>query len=527
MNVIARSKHRRYRIIAITVIALLIPFSFVLESGELKRFGLDLSWSSDVTVTRETSVNTRNATSDKNQHDSSSSWRGNGKGLGIDNGNGNGNGTNISHNSSDIGDKKDYLTLGDKNDSGILPSNNYSDDDKQVNLTRRFDDSAEAKVNTKTKTISIVNTKTNTKPVLTILVMLSGEFGNNMFKIIRGWGVSRLAEQEFGLKTRLVFSQQRIRGKGKVIQKAIKTAKELERCFVVAPPLLFRADEFRLGNRLLHEKYFREIHEIPGSNFTLSDGSSTIQDLRDNLKMLSDHLSNHRELIADDENLRNAAIENGSIVPRLMVRVDSLKVYSVVNEFYDDIRKTFVFNEQQCCGETLNQPPNFDETVLHLRNYATEIRKQRIRLAHGFEELDSERLSSEVLGHLKGGDKIALAGRNLKSDAKKNSTEVYRIVSALEAKNLTVRYTPGTSGAEDFCFLTRTKKELIGTPVSTYLELAAFLAGPSLELTRLYQYVPSQVSEGYGSKLESFRKSVGANWTNPELRSRIRFEEYF
>ncbi len=372
----------------------------------------------------------------------------------------------------------------------------------------------------------------STKPLLTLLVMLSGEFGNNMFKIIRGWGTARLAEQEFGLATRIVFAEQRSRGR--VIPKAKRTTKNVQKCMLSrslseSPSYNISTQDFELGNRLLDEGYFHEIQSIPGTNFTLS-GESRIGDIRNNLGILSNYLKDNPELVVDNDDDDD---EEEAFVPKLMVRVNTLNVYPIVNEFYDEIRETFVFDEK-CCGKTLTNPPGNDESVLYLRNYATEIRKEKKRRAHGFEELDSDRLVSQVLGHLKPGDKLALAGRNLKSDSQYNNnnnnnktTQAYGIVSALEAMNLTLRFTPGTDEMEDFCFLRRTKKELIGNPASTYFELAAVLAGPSLKLTREYQYVTPELRNKTGSKLDEFRRSVGSNWTHPELRSRIRFEEYF
>mmetsp|Transcript_21595 Transcript_21595/g.60282 ORF Transcript_21595/g.60282 Transcript_21595/m.60282 type:complete len:82 (-) Transcript_21595:133-378(-) len=79
---------------------------------------------------------------------------------------------------------------------------------------------------------------------------------------------------------------------------------------------------------------------------------------------------------------------------------------------------------------------------------------------------------------------------------------------------------------ENFCFLKRARKELVGTAKSSYLQLAAYLGGPSLKLTRMYQYVTPYV-EARRRERDIFEKSVGPNWTNPELAARIRFEEYF
>jgi len=160
-----------------------------------------------------------------------------------------------------------------------------------------------------------------------------------------------------------------------------------------------------------------------------------------------------------------------------MVQVSSMNIFPIVNEFYDAIRENFVFDDEKCCGETLDNPPGVDESVLHYRNFATEM-DESTRNYMGFRNLDVSRLLSEVLGHLKEGDKIAIAGRNLESDSQKNGTEAQGLISALKAKNLTVRFAPGPDAMADFCFLKQTRKELIGTSKSTYLQLAAYMGVP-------------------------------------------------
>jgi hypothetical protein len=380
-------------------------------------------------------------------------------------------------------------------------------------------------------------------PVLTLLVMLSGEFGNNLFKIFRGFAISRLALREFGLATRIVLAEQRRGGTGRVYGKARRTTAQLKACFVTPD---FGAVRFGLGNRLLDDNYFHEI-KIPNSTFTLSDKRSSIQNLTDHLGELHNYLRDHPELFAENDNTsssnnnndddndndndnNNTSSSNDSNndngdndPPRLMVRVDSLMVYPVINEFYDDIRNEFVFDDANCCGKTLEEPPEPDESVLHLRNYATEMKESR-RNSLGFSELPGHRLVDDVLGHLQQGDKLALTGRNLENDSRNNETEAYELIRALRAKNLTLRFSPGSSGMEDFCFLKSAQKELIGTSKSTYLALAAYLANDNMTVARMYQYVTPSIP---ATSLGAFRETVGDNWTHPQLQSRIRFEEYY
>ena len=349
------------------------------------------------------------------------------------------------------------------------------------------------------------------EPVLTLLVMLSGEFGNNMIKIICAWGTAREAQERFGLTTRLVFHQQ-VGRRGKPRGKAVRATHDLQNCIKL--PTYIRTGDFALGKRLVDEGYFQEIPEtIFGSG-----------EYKFDLEILNEYLSNHPELMLDE--MSNSTIaENGSKVPRLMVRIRSMEIYRVVDTLYDELRATFAFDDEACCGKTLEHPPAEDESVLHLRNFAMEMRES-LRKQKGFQQLDKERIATEVLGHLQDGDKIALAGRALEKDAANNSTEAYGIVKSIQAKNLTVRFSPGESGMEDFCFLKNAKKELIGSSKSTFAQMAAYLAGPSLKMARLYQFVTDELANS--PELTTLQRQVGQEtWTHPELRSRIRFEEYF
>lgn len=366
-------------------------------------------------------------------------------------------------------------------------------------------------------------TEVEAQPILTLMVMLSGEFGNNMFKILRGWGTAKLALRDFGLNTKLVFSQQDLHGK--TIGKAISAEKHLKRCFL--SPSYFRTVDFNLGNKLRKGRYFHEILSIPGRpNFSLSDDFATIEDIKDNLKILSDYLNSHPDLLAkNNEKHKN---QPPTYVPRLMVRVNSLDILNIVDEFYEDIRETFVFDDEECCGETLEFPPSKDESVLHLRNYAVEM-KAYTRKRKGFEELNATRIASELLGHLHIGNKLAITGRNLEHDSENNTTEAYQIVQALHTKNLTLRFSPDHNDAmADFCFLRYSQKELIGTSMSTYAMLAGILGIRSMKVVRMYQYVTPELKKFlHRWRLELFRRTVGNNWTLPQLRSKFMFEEYY
>jgi len=347
-------------------------------------------------------------------------------------------------------------------------------------------------------------------PDATLLVALIGEFGNNMFIIINAWAVAKIAKEEFGFIFRIVFEEQT--RDGNVKARAKRTSAYIKKCMM--SPTFFQHADFELGNRLKDEGYFHEIKDVDSR---LKGFRFQPPGIRNEMKILINYLNNNTHLYSPTS--RAAVFEDdASIVPVPMVRIANMNLWAYKDPFYDDMRKDFIFDESKCCGKSLENPPASDETVLHLRNFYTEISTRD--LLH-YRELDADRIASELLGQLKEGDKIALAGRNIKEDAQKNDTEAFGIVSAIKAKNLTLRFSPGTDPMEDFCFLTFTEKELIGTSMSTYFILAALWARPANKLTRIYQ----PVHEARNNRMVSWFGS--RNFTNVELQSRIRFETYY
>eukprot|EP00537_Pseudo-nitzschia_pungens_P005477 CAMPEP_0172362862 /NCGR_PEP_ID=MMETSP1060-20121228/6376_1 /TAXON_ID=37318 /ORGANISM="Pseudo-nitzschia pungens, Strain cf. cingulata" /LENGTH=491 /DNA_ID=CAMNT_0013085467 /DNA_START=51 /DNA_END=1523 /DNA_ORIENTATION=+ len=311
----------------------------------------------------------------------------------------------------------------------------------------------------------------NTPPI-TFLVILSGEFGNNLQKSIYGWTIAKMAYDEFGLRSRLVFSEQLDR-RGGVMSKAKRTSEELTRCMPY-----FDDVDLELGNKLLGSGYFVE------STVKLeNDDATNTSTIRENLQNLAEHLNQDRHLFQNNDPQDDV----GGIVPRVMVRVDNLNIKVPLDLYYDEIYKAFAFDDATCCGKTLINPPESDESVLHYRNFASELKMSR-RKRMGFMEMTGDKLVSQVLGHLNPGDKIAVAGRFLDRDSQNNQTEAYELIRGLERKNLTVRFTPGSGSMEDFCFLKKTRKELIGPAKSSFVQLASYLGGPSIQTTRLYSY---------------------------------------
>ena len=89
------------------------------------------------------------------------------------------------------------------------------------------------------------------------------------------------------------------------------------------------------------------------------------------------------------------------------------------------------------------------------------------------------------------------------------------IVNLLSARGIQVRVVNGQSPEEDFCFLLKVEKELVGFAKSSYVRWAGILGNASLE--RMYS-VDSPATRRISQNLT-------LSYTNP-LLSRIRYETY-
>jgi hypothetical protein len=145
--------------------------------------------------------------------------------------------------------------------------------------------------------------------------------------------------------------------------------------------------------------------------------------------------------------------------------------------------------------------------IQHYRNFGTEMPKLGVKL--GFEELSPRKISDELLFNLKAGDKVAITSRFV-------NKAVEDIVDILRARGIIVRTVDGQSPEEDFCFLMKAEKEIVGTATSSYVKWAGILGNATL--VRRYS-VDSPATR-------RISQNFTMPYTNPVLVSRIRFEQY-
>ncbi len=133
----------------------------------------------------------------------------------------------------------------------------------------------------------------------------------------------------------------------------------------------------------------------------------------------------------------------------------------------------------------------------------------------GFDELDPNRTAHELFGHLQPGDKVAITTRY------GSDPSIQPYVDALTNRSLHVRVIQDQTGVQDFCFLLRAKKELVGVAESTYTLWAGYLGNASK--VRLYSIDSASRRK---SSFFSHRVHVHYNWTNPTLQQKVYFELY-
>jgi hypothetical protein len=181
----------------------------------------------------------------------------------------------------------------------------------------------------------------------------------------------------------------------------------------------------------------------------------------------------------------------------------------LVDQYYEPIKDWFEFDFDACCTEAQPDP---DEVVFHLRNFRAEMR-ERNYLERGYEELTPRQLALELLGHLTNGTHVAIASRG--------DAYVQPFMDALTNRGLLVRRTPPNhTGVQDFCFLLKTKRELVGTMRSTYTRWAALLG--QAQKVQLYSIDSEWTRRAHGSE-DEFPTNLHYPWKRPGLQSRISY----
>jgi len=323
--------------------------------------------------------------------------------------------------------------------STVPPPSSSSTNRRKSNQIRH--DHSDAKISTTGTGAAVVVTNA------TIIVQLSGEMGNNLHKLAfaRGLQIQLLGRD---VSTNLI-----LRHMDGDDSKWKRARSFISRCF----PKLSHLD-FEAGNS--QEYQDRQVQQkilygasVEGLKLKGKDDETVTRVL--------DHL---QSLVNDGKfSTSSVGMPKDAKIHLPFLVADEMVDHEYLDRYRNDFRTFFDFDDDACCAAI----PEPDESVFHFRNFRQELKgvtKQR-----GFRELNPQQVATELFGQLQDGDKVAIVSR-FKNDITK------QYVTALEDRNLNVRLISGQTPVEDFCFLKRAKKEMVGTEISSFFVWAAYLS---------------------------------------------------
>jgi hypothetical protein len=91
---------------------------------------------------------------------------------------------------------------------------------------------------------------------VSLMIGLSGEFGNHVDKMIRGWGIALLAKYEYNISSHIILQQQTSSGSMHPRTKARVSQQYLQRCFQH-----LQNQDFELGNKI--QQNYMDIFDEP------------------------------------------------------------------------------------------------------------------------------------------------------------------------------------------------------------------------------------------------------------------------
>lgn len=319
-------------------------------------------------------------------------------------------------------------------------------------------------------------------PQLDLVVLLSGELGNNLLKIAFGKIIQCYALEERMFNFSLRFVSQGL-------SKSVSARRDMENCFSKHfSPNLVNLAEWKLNSAdwkdivsiqtTVIERFYQGENDNPTLTTALLQVTTpySFDAIRHHLVNLQDVL--HRmnlqkeldETKYNDFYISNNSDADGQKITEVynlslpFLTANAFPVFSLMDRYWDELSELFTYNtdDHRCC----TTKPDLDETVLHVRGFDVELPNVYHNL--GFRELNPQQTSTELLGHLKAGDKVAIVSRF-------DERSLANFTGILLDRGLHVRFITGLSGVQGFCFLKSASKELVGGNRSTYFFMASML----------------------------------------------------
>ncbi|CAJ1959409.1 unnamed protein product [Cylindrotheca closterium] len=344
------------------------------------------------------------------------------------------------------------------------------------------------------------------QPLPTIVVQLRGELGNHMSAIAHGYGLQLYALELFGLETKLLLRHQVMSDGITSNPKWIPTSQTLQRCFS------FDDWDFSQGGRW-EEFNTRKMQQENWLDFLELKLMSSVNGRRmkglvfnDNQPVTTEDI--HKGLESFMGALRKQdkkpTIPSFADISLPFLFSESIDNTVLVDRYWKYLRSFFTLDlsSSSCCGD---EEPYPDESVFHFRNFATEMPNYKGTL----QEATPNQTAFELFGHLGAGDKVAITSRF-------NNERLQLYVSAMRAREINVRVIEGQSGIQDFCFLTKARKELVGNFQSTFVFWAAILGNARKVL--LYTVDNPSLKQRFG---QTRRDRFQYQWNSDSLRYRV------
>jgi hypothetical protein len=333
----------------------------------------------------------------------------------------------------------------------------------------------------------------------TIVVQLSGEMANNLQHIAHGIGLKLWAKEDFDIDCNLVLRHHEGPNNRSPKPKWKSARDNIQQCFPKLASWSFsrgNSKDFKQRQRL--QRIWLEGRSDHLFGLINSANASEIQR---GLAFLAN------DVLTDPE---RPWVEAESPLRLPFLFSESLDVFPMIDKYYSQIRDLMAFNDTACCA----QVPHANASVFHFRNYQSEMPSERA-YDMGFAELSPQKTAHELFGHLQPGDRVQITTR-IYNQAARNYAEAF----LKEERGIHASLVTDQTGVEDFCFLRRAQKELVGNARSTYVLWAALLG--TVTRARLYHVD----NWGLRNRHPNFLERFTYNWTDPELQNRIQFVLY-
>ena len=274
----------------------------------------------------------------------------------------------------------------------------------------------------------------NNPMIISIIVDLTGEMGNNLHHIAHARGIQLVALMEYNISTTLVLRQAGTQVKGKT------TSRYLKQCFpnlrsIVDDSETFNAELFNIRQHQQQDGLDEGGGATTSATTTNSNSSrlsmpsgQTLEDVHDALQYIREILLQFQNYYRKQEQEEHAQVQPNtttslspfSLFAQTAAKINHenyLQYYSTTNTntntvislpflhvksmcnrqfidlFYEDYIEFFKFDNIACC----NERPYRDESVFHFRNFLAEFPKGG-GAKSGLEELSPNKTANELFG---------------------------------------------------------------------------------------------------------------------------------